>query len=101
MVALDELLAGGERENVEFKEFLSPEVHLSRDRKETLACQMNHRLLAGSGVALYVVGIADDGSLKGVSRERLRGTLEVLGAIALEVGARVEEVEEHPVHLEG
>lgn len=96
--SLDDLVARGERENVEFKEFLSPGVHLSRDRLETLACQMNHRLLAGGGTALYVIGISDDGAPADLDPGRVRGTLEVLEAVAAEVGARVSAVELAPVN---
>ncbi len=95
---LEDVLARGERENVEFKEFLSPGIHLSRDRKETLACQMNHRLLAGEGTALYVIGISDDGAPAHLDPDRVRGTLEVLEAVAAEVGARVTSVELAPVN---
>jgi len=64
MQNLHEILDNGERENIEFKEFLSRDVHLTTDRKQNLACQMNHRLLVGNGTSLYVIGIADDGTLE-------------------------------------
>jgi elongation factor 1-alpha len=64
MQNLHEILVNGERENIEFKEFLSRDVHLTTDRKQNLACQMNHRLLVGNGTSLYVICIADDGTLE-------------------------------------
>lgn len=96
--SLEDLLARGEQESVEFKEFLSPDIHLGRDRRETLACQMNHRLLAGEGRALYVIGISDDGAPANLDDARFEGTLRVLEAVAAEVGARVASVEVAPVN---
>ncbi len=88
------LVKKGEGENVEFKEFLSS-YHLKEGRFQSLACQMNHRLIMGRGKAVYVVGVSDSGELKGISEERFRETLHVLKKLACEVGAEVSSVEKY------
>jgi len=87
----------GEKENVEFKEFLTP-YHLREERFQALACQMNHRIIMGRGRALYVIGVSDNGELRGISREQLNKTVFVLGKIASEIDAKIEAVEEYPVN---
>jgi elongation factor 1-alpha len=92
---LIDLVEGGERENIEFKERLETETHLERGRLESLASQMRHRILTGDGVAVYVVGVTDDGGLKGVSEETYDETLDVLSTVATEADAVVRDVETH------
>lgn len=98
MNRLETIISNGERENIEFKEFLNKEVHLKGERKQNLACQMKHRVLMGNGSALYVIGVADGGKLKGISRERYEETMTVLSYIAMEIGAGVANVEEYQVN---
>jgi len=88
----------GERENIEFKEFLLEEVHLRDDRRQSLACQMKHRMIMGNGTAVYLIGVTDSGSLKGISRERFQETISVLNSIALEVGAEIVDCKEDVVN---
>ncbi|AEA47504.1 GTPBP1 family GTP-binding protein [Archaeoglobus veneficus] len=97
MNRLIDIVKEGERENVEFKEFLTP-YHLKEDRFQALACQMNHRIIMGRGKALYVVGVSDSGELRGISREQLDETLSILGKIASEIGAKIEVVEEYTIN---
>ncbi|MEM2934293.1 MAG: GTPBP1 family GTP-binding protein [Methanocellales archaeon] len=97
MNRLETIIRDGERENIEFKEFLDKELHLKGERKQNLACQMKHRILMGNGSAVYVIGVADGGKLKGISRERFDETLSVLSCIAIEIGARIADVEEYRV----
>ncbi len=98
MNRLEIIISNGERENIEFKEFLSKEVHLKGERKQNLACQMKHRVLMGNGSALYVIGVADGGKLKGISRERFEETMSVLSYIAGEIEASIANVEEYSVN---
>ncbi|RUM33013.1 MAG: GTP-binding protein [Archaeoglobus sp.] len=88
------LLKKGEGENVEFKEFLSL-YHLKESRFQSLACQMNHRLIMGRGKAIYVVGVSDRGELKGVSEDSFNETIDVLKRIAGEIGAVISSVEKY------
>lgn len=98
MSRLRSIVDGGERDNIEFKEYLNREVHLSEDRRQGLACQMNHRMLIGGGRAIYVLGVTDDGRLRGISREALDESLFVIRRIAAEVEAEVKDVEEYQVN---
>lgn len=91
------IVENGERENIEFKEFLVEEVHLRDDRRQSLACQMKHRIIMGNGTAVYLIGVTDRGSLKGISRERFQETISVLNCIALEVGAEIVDCNEDVV----
>ncbi len=91
------IVDNGERENIEFKEFLLEDVHLRDDRRQSLACQMKHRMIMGSGTALYVIGVTDGRSFKGISRKMFEETLSVLNCIALEVGADIVDCKEHVV----
>lgn len=90
------LLEKGEGENVEFKEYLTS-YHLKEDRFRQLACQMNHRIIMGKGTAYYVIGVADSGSIRGISKEAFRETIEVLKKIASEIEAEISAVEEYEV----
>ncbi|MBO8182562.1 MAG: putative DNA binding domain-containing protein [Archaeoglobus sp.] len=87
----------GERENIEFKEFLS-DYHLHSDRMQSLACQMNHRILMGRGKAIYVIGISDSGELKGISKAQFDETIEVLRRISSEIEAKVRSIEKFEVN---
>ena len=96
---VDKLLSivkDGERENVEFKEYLTS-YHLKEERFQALACQMNHRIIMGKGRALYVVGVSDSGELRGISKEQLNETVSILRKIANEIDAKVENIEVYPV----
>ncbi|MBO8179262.1 MAG: GTP-binding protein [Archaeoglobus sp.] len=91
------LLERGEGENVEFKEFLNS-FHLREGRFRQLACQMNHRIIMGKGVALYVVGVSDSGELKGLDDKKFSETLEVLEKLAEEIEAEITSVERYEVN---
>jgi len=91
------LLERGEGENVEFKEFLG-NFHLKEGRFRQLACQMNHRIIMGKGVALYVVGVSDSGEIKGIDENKFSETIEVLKKLATEIEAEVSSVERHEVN---
>ena len=91
------IVDNGERENIEFKEFLLEDVHLRDDRRQSLACQMKHRMIMGDGTAVYVIGVTDGGSFRGISRKMFEETLSVLNCIAFEVGAEIVDCKEHVV----
>ncbi len=94
---LPELIEKGERENIEFKERLDPKIHLKSEKLHSLAAQMKHRILEGSGVAIYVIGVTDNGGLKGIEKEIYEKSIEVLSSIATEAGAVIKEIEKHDV----
>ncbi len=93
---LREIVKNGERENVEFKEYLTS-YHLKGSRFQELACQMNHRIIMGRGKAIYVIGVSDSGELKGIDEDKFRETVEVLKKVAEEISASVKSVERFKV----
>jgi len=96
MKDLVDIVKNGERENVEFKEFLTL-YHLKENRFQELACQMNHRIIMGRGKALYVIGISDSGELKGISEKQFEETIFVLKKIAEEIRAEIKSIEKYKV----
>lgn len=92
MNELLELVKYGERENVEFKEYLT-ESHLKEGKRQSLACQMNHRIIMGKGIAYYVIGVSDSGKMKGISKLELKKSIDILNLIAKEIEAKVERTE--------
>jgi elongation factor 1-alpha len=94
---LESLVSAGETSNIEFKEFLNEETHLNSRRMENLSCQMKSRIIAGNGKALYVIGVTDAGSMKGLKREEFDETVLVLKNIAMKIDADVSGVEEYTV----
>ncbi len=80
-------LAGrGEGGNLEFKRCLLRRVHLQRDRRQSLACQLRYRAANGSGRAVYLIGVSDSGEVVGITKEELEESVEVLSEIASEAG---------------
>jgi len=94
MNRLVQIVKEGEKENIEFKEYLTS-YHLKEDRFQSLACQMNHRIIMGRGKAIYVIGVSDARELKGISRNSFNRTIQILERIAGEINAVVETVEEY------
>ncbi len=97
MKCIEDLVQNGERENIEFKEYLT-NYHLKENRFQELACQMNHRIIMGKGRAIYVIGVSDDGKLKGIDEEKFNETVEVLRKIADEISAKIKSVERFKVN---
>lgn len=98
MDQLETILDNGERENIEFKEYLTEELHLKDERRQGLVCQMKHKLIMGNGTALYVVGVTDGGLLRGIPLSKYQETLSVLNCIALEAGAMIADCKEYRVN---
>jgi elongation factor 1-alpha len=96
MEELVNIVRDGERENIEFKEYLTS-FHLKESRFQELACQMNHRIIMGRGKALYVIGVSDSGELKGISEGQFEETIQILKKIANEIGAEIKSVEKYNV----
>lgn len=77
--------------NCEYKlQLLSP----SPSRLARLITQLKWRLLEGGGQALYQIGVADSGTLIGLTRPDLERSLETLEVMAGEIGASVIVVRE-------
>lgn len=59
------------------------------DRFEKLTTQLNWRLTEGGGEAMYEIGVMDDGTLVGISRQDMEQSLRTLELMASELGATV------------
>ncbi|RKP21507.1 P-loop containing nucleoside triphosphate hydrolase protein [Rozella allomycis CSF55] len=79
-----------EKDNIEYKYKLK---NLSEERIEELATQMNWRL-TGTGNAFYEIGVEDDGSCVGLSKEDLKVSLRTLGRVCKRVHATIVTVRE-------
>lgn len=77
-----------ERESgpVEYKSVL---VNVGDDRIERLASQMKYRLFEGGGEAIYLLGVNDDGSPRGLTPEEEAESLDTLRRVAESVGASI------------
>lgn len=93
MSSIFKLIEAGEKENIEFKESLKREFHLKKERRESLASQMKYRLNRGSGTAVYLLGVTDEGGAVGLSEEKLKESLEVLEEIASGIGLGLAKTE--------
>ena len=93
--ALRRAIERGERDGgeIEFKERLTREVHLTDGRMESLVAQLRHRVLSGDGEATYVLGVTDDGGLAGISPDAFSETMDVLSLLADEADTHIADVE--------
>lgn len=66
----------------------------SRDRFAQLVTQLNYRLTAGNGQAIYELGVEDNGRKKGLPQEILDASLETLTRMAHELGAETQVLRE-------
>lgn len=80
---------------VEYKQQL---VNPDEKRLQRLITQMNFRLDEGSGAALYVIGVADDGCLTGLDAKAMDASLETLGRMAAALGATWRVQQRRTVH---
>ncbi|KAJ1020795.1 hypothetical protein NDA18_005645 [Ustilago nuda] len=70
--------------NLEYKLKILPP---SRERFDRLVTQLKWRLLEGAGLAVYEIGILDDGTLIGLDPDSIKDSLKLLSLMAVEVGA--------------
>lgn len=82
-----------ENKNIEFKEKLSPQTHLKDEKRQHLASQMKFRLEVGNGKAIYIIGVSDKGTSKGLTELEFEETLTVLKAIVRENNAEISKIE--------
>ncbi len=82
-----------ENKNIEFKERLTPSVHLKEEKKQHLASQMKYLLEVGNGKAIYIIGVEDSGKTKGLSDLEFEETVSVLKNIAMENNSNLEKIE--------
>ena len=70
--------------NLEYKLKILPP---SRERFDRLVTQLKWRLLEGGGLAVYEIGVLDDGTLIGLDADSMKDSLKLLSLMAAEVGA--------------
>lgn len=70
--------------NLEYKLKILPP---SRERFDRLVTQLKWRLLEGGGMAMYEIGVLDDGTLIGLDADSMKDSLKLLSLMAAEVGA--------------
>ncbi|KAL4421140.1 hypothetical protein ABPG77_000775 [Micractinium sp. CCAP 211/92] len=70
-------------------------------RFQQLVTQLNWRLTEGGGEAIYCLGVEDNGHTRGLERDELEASLEVLRSMAAEVGAGAEVLRTPPGSAEG
>lgn len=71
--------------NLEYKLKILPP---SRERFDRLVTQLKWRLLEGGGLAVYEIGVLDDGTLIGLDLDSMKDSLKLLSLMAAEVGAK-------------
>ena len=59
-----------------------------------LPVQCKYRLGEGQGEAIYHIGVEDDGTVRGITPDQLKASLETLAAMAAEVGADTTVIRE-------
>ncbi|PTD93966.1 GTP-binding protein [archaeon SCG-AAA382B04] len=89
------LIEEGEKENIEFKEILKRDLHLKKDIKNSLASQMKFRILNGNGCAIYLIGVKDNGEIRGLNESEFRETIEVLEKVSNDINCSLDEVEKY------
>lgn len=62
-------------------------------RLEQLASQMKWRINEGNGIALYYIGIDDDGSITGISKEDFSQTMKNLSKIVNFIKAKIIKID--------
>ncbi|SPO31180.1 uncharacterized protein UTRI_06020_B [Ustilago trichophora] len=70
--------------NLEYKLKILPP---TRERFDRLVTQLKWRLLEGAGLAVYEIGVLDDGSLIGLDPDSMKDSLKLLSLMAAQVGA--------------
>ncbi|SAM85901.1 uncharacterized protein UBRO_07809 [Ustilago bromivora] len=70
--------------NLEYKLKILPP---SRERFDRLVTQLKWRLLEGAGLAVYEIGVLDDGTLIGLDPDSMKDSLKLLSLMAVEVGS--------------
>ncbi|TKY88104.1 hypothetical protein EX895_002814 [Sporisorium graminicola] len=70
--------------NLEYKLKILPP---SRERFDRLVTQLKWRLLEGGGLAVYEIGVLDDGTLIGLDSDSMKDSLKLLSLMAAEVRA--------------
>lgn len=66
-------------------------------RLEQLASQMKWRINEGNGIAFYFIGVDDDGTVKGISKEEFTITIKNLNKIIKFINAKIVNINNNKV----
>ena len=89
--------------NKEYKIFLSPRMKKNKKKKrypllnmdnyiQNKSSQMLYRLIEGKGKAIYLLGIQDNGDIRGMNQEEMETTLENMSLMAEQIKAQIRIV---------
>ncbi len=92
---LERVVKLGEEDNgnIEFKERLLEDFHLADGKRESLVSQLKYRVLSGDGNATYVIGVTDEGNIKGIPSDDFSESIDVLSLLCEEADVYIDDVE--------
>ncbi len=89
-----EFPAENETGPIEYKSTLT---RPDNEKIEKLASQMKYRLFEGGGEAIYILGLNDDGTVRGLSKDEEEESLRILDAVAKRIGASIRVLDRREV----
>lgn len=75
-----------EEGNIEYKRTLA---NVDNDKLENLTSQTKWRLQEGNGIAYYIIGINDDGSIYGLTKKDINLSIKTLSNICDKINAKI------------
>lgn len=73
--------------NIEYKLHL---LNLNNFKIEKYSTQLMYRILEGSGIAIYIIGINNDGKLYGIQNNQINYTIRILNKICMNVNCKID-----------
>ena len=70
--------------NIEYKLKFS---NITKNRFDKLSTQLKFRLIEGDGIALYFIGVNDNGELIGINHNEMKYSLTILKKMCKEINA--------------
>lgn len=78
-----------EEGNIEYKRYIIPD---SDERFEQLLTQLKWRVSEGDGVAYYLIGVEDDGSIFKLNSDQIKSSITNLKKLALHANCKIENI---------
>lgn len=73
--------------NIEYKLNLS---NMSEIKFQKYSTQLKYRILEGNGIAIYIIGISDNGSVFGISNYEINNTINLFNYICKNVNCKID-----------
>ena len=73
--------------NIEYKRYFYLKNHY---RFQKYTTQLNYRLYEGNGKAIYIIGVEDDGTIVGLTKDSRRENIEFFKKMCLELGVTIK-----------